>query len=200
MLVIVLKGKASFIVKIFSSLKCKAIDGIASFFWFLILAKICFVLMFFQMTLIFLYESDVLSRPSLVRSSLSQVVFFTANIEGTYSTFVNDRATIAYFLAHQLTKPLFSIKTKSKIDFLMAWLPVQSDSEYSFIVRSPSPFFYLPQVIFIDLIAFKYLIIVLTTFVYWQKKFLANILITKVANAISSLVSVIENMRDPIIP
>lgn len=42
--------------------------------------------------------------------------------------------------------------------------------------------------------------IVFTTFVYCYEGFLANHLITKMVKAMSRLVSIIENMSDPVIP
>ena len=120
MLVVVLEGKTSFIMKAFSSLKYGAINDIACSSCLLMSTKICSIPILPHITLVSAYWSNALSKPSLVSSSLSQVAFFTANVKATYLAFINDRGTVAYLLAYQLTKPLFSIKIKLKVDFHMA--------------------------------------------------------------------------------
>lgn len=200
MLVVVSEGKTFFNIRVFFDLECKAVDGIISSFWPLILGKICSFLLLPQIILIFVYWFDTLSRLSLMKKSFSLVVFFAANIKAMYQASINNKATIACFLILQLTRPLFSIKTKPKVDFCVAQLPAQSELKYYFIIRFfPSPFF-PQQMIPSDLVAFEYLIIVLIVFMYWQKRFLANQFITKMANAMSDLVFTIKNIRDSVIP
>lgn len=45
---------------------------------------------------------------------------FAARVDVTYSAFIDDKATIACFLEHQLTRPPFSMKTNPEVDFLEA--------------------------------------------------------------------------------
>lgn len=174
MLIIVLEDKTSSIIRIFFNLKCGAIDGIASSFCPIMSTRIHFVLILFQMILIFIYWFNILSKPNLVSNSLNQVVFFAVSIKTTYLIFVNVKAIITCLLVYQLTNPLFSIKIKPKIDFFIMQLLVQSELEYLFIERSSLSPSSPPQIILTDLIVLRYLMIVLTAFVYWQKRFLVN--------------------------
>lgn len=166
MLVIILEGKTFFIIGTFSGLEWGAVDDIMSSFQLLISARICFIPVFPQMTLIFTYQSDALSRPSLVSNNLSQVTFFVVSVKAKYLASINNKAIVTQFLAYQLTKPLFSIKTKLEVNFLVAQLPAQSESKYFFIIKSLTLPSFLLLVIPTDFVIFRYLIIVLTAFVY----------------------------------
>ena len=77
-------------------------------------------------------------------SSLSQDTFFSASVKATYLVFINNRTDIACLLAYQLTSPLFNIKTKPEIDFLVVWLLLQLESKYLFIIKSLLFLFPLP--------------------------------------------------------
>lgn len=50
------------------------------------------------------------------------MAFFAAKVSATYSTFVNDKITVACLLEHQLTGPSFSMKMNSDVDFLVVLL------------------------------------------------------------------------------
>lgn len=120
MLVIVLESKNSSIVRAFFGLECKTVDSIVFSSWLWILARICSILMFSQITLISAYWFNVLSKPSLISHSVSQVASIATNLKAIYSAFVNNKAIIAYFLAYQLTKRPFNIKKKQEVDFIIA--------------------------------------------------------------------------------
>lgn len=49
-------------------------------------------------------------------------------------------------------------------------------------------------------VALKYRMIIFTASIYWQDGFLVKRLITDVAKAISGQISIIENIRDLVIP
>lgn len=54
---------------------------------------------------------------------------FDARVSVIYSASVDDKATVACLLEHQLTGPPLSIKMKPEVDFLVEWFPAQSESE-----------------------------------------------------------------------
>ncbi len=57
------------------------------------------------------------------------MVFFAAKVSATYFASVDDRATVACLLEHQLTGPLLSMKMNLDVDFLVAWSPSRSELE-----------------------------------------------------------------------
>lgn len=67
-----------------------------------------------------------------------------AKVSIVYSTFVEDRATVACFLEHQLIGLLFSMKVKLDIDFRLFLLPTQSELEYPSIFSSSFSSYVMP--------------------------------------------------------
>ena len=57
------------------------------------------------------------------------MVFFAAKVSATYFASVDDRATVACLLEHQLTGPPLSMKMNLDVDFLVAWSPSRSELE-----------------------------------------------------------------------
>lgn len=51
--------------------------------------------------------------------NFSHITFFVAEIKTIYFAFVNNNATIVYVLDYQLTRPLFSINIKPKVNFFI---------------------------------------------------------------------------------
>lgn len=136
------------------------------------------------------------NTPSFVKRSRRHVASLAARVSAIYSASVEDRATVACFLEHQLIGPPFSIKIKPDVDFRLSLSPAQSESEYPSIFSSSLPPYVMPQC-FDPL---RYLRIVLTASVCWWLGFLAKRLTNDIAKAMSGLVSTMENIIDPVIP
>lgn len=68
-------------------------------------------------------------KPSSVSSNHNHVASFAANVKAMYLASVDDRATVACFLEHQLTGPLFNMKMKPEIDLRLSLSPAQLGSE-----------------------------------------------------------------------
>lgn len=119
--VAILKDKdLSIFCIVISDLECKVNNNISSSSLALILTRIYLVLVFFWVTSISTYCYNVFSKPNIVSTSFSHVIFFVPKVRVTYSTWVDYNIIIAYLLEYKLTNPLFSINIKQTIDFLIA--------------------------------------------------------------------------------
>ena len=76
--------------------------------------------------------------PSSVCRSLKYIVSLDAKVSATYSTSVDDKATVVCHYEYQLTGTPLSMKINHDVDFLVTWSTAQLESEYPLIVRSPS--------------------------------------------------------------
>lgn len=120
---------------------------------------------------------------------------FVTNIKAIYSVLVENRVTVDYLLEHQLTRPSLSIRMKSNIDFQLLLSLARWEFEYPSISRLLWSLQMIPRC----LKSFRYCKIVFTVFLCWCPGFFARRLAMKLANAISGLVSIIENMRELVI-
>ncbi len=100
-----------------AALLVKVVEG-ASFSYLTALDLICASPVLSCAILISKYWLSSSSTPISVRSSLSQVAFFAARFNVTYSASVDDQATVGCLLEHQLTGLPFSIKMNPDV-----WLP-----------------------------------------------------------------------------
>lgn len=125
----------------------------------------------------------------------SYIASFTARVKAIYLTFVDDNATISYFwvLVYWST---INMKMKPKIDFWLFLSSIQSKSEYLSTMSLSWP----PYIILCFLEPLKYYKMVFTTLVCWWPEFLRKQLTTGVANEISGLVFIIENIINLVIP
>ncbi len=115
----------------------------ASFFCFATLALIYSILLLFCKIFISIYWPSLSSRSIFINTSLIQLVSFEVKVSVTYSAFVDNKTTIAYFLEHKLTRPLFSIKTNLDINFLEMYSPAQSELEKFLIIKFLSSLSYI---------------------------------------------------------
>lgn len=100
------------------------------------------------------------------------------------------------FFEYQLMGPPFSTKMNLNIDFRHSLSLAQSESEYP-SMRYLSQ---LSQVIPRSLKPLRYRKIVFMTSMCWWPKFFVKRLVIEMVNAMSGLVSTIENIIDPIMP
>lgn len=159
--------------------------------------QIFFIFLFFFMTLILAYGLVGSNRPSFVSKSPSHVTFFTTNVNVTYSTSVNERATVDCYFEHQLIGLPLSIKIQPDIDLLIAQLLAQLESKNPLMIKPPpcSPLYMIP----ISLVTFRYQRIVFTTLLYQQEGFFTNRLTIDIVKMILSFVSTIENIIEFVI-
>lgn len=112
-----------------------------------------------------------------------------------YSSSIENRVIVAYYLEYQLFGLLFSMKMNQNIDFQLFLLPAQFESKYFLIFSCSLPLYIISQ--YFDLL--RYLRIVLTTLISQYFGFLVKRLNNDVAKVILDLVSIIENIIYPII-
>lgn len=75
-----------------------------------------------------------------IRSNLSQVAYFAANVKVMYSALLEDNAIVACLFEHQLTGPLFSMKIYLNVNFGLFLSSAQSESEQPLIRSFLSPY------------------------------------------------------------
>lgn len=67
-----------------------------------------------------------------------------AKVSAVYFASVENRATFACLLEHQLISPPFSMKMNPDVDFRLFLSPAQSESEYPSIFSSSFPLYVMP--------------------------------------------------------
>lgn len=84
-------------------------------------ALICSIFLLSCKTFISTYWPFLFSRLIFVNNSFIQVASYAAKISAKYSASIDNKATIACLLEHQLTGHLFSMKTNPEVDFFEVW-------------------------------------------------------------------------------
>lgn len=159
-------------------------------------------LSFIAFTLILLVEMLIwaccwsgFNSPSSVKRRRSRLAISAVWVSTIYSASVEDNVTVTCLFEHQLAGQPCSIKMNQYVDLRLFLSLAQLEFKKSSIFNFSSP----PYIISLFFDPFRYFRIVLTASMYQWLGFFAKQLSNKVAQAISGLVSIIENIIDPVI-